>query len=349
MKSPYIGGHNNDQLCSQCNTAFALLLAVTFTMLPLIAEAQDLLTRPDPAGTPTKVQILLALLDIDEIDGAQQSFTANVYIRVRWQDPRLIATAGTDRNISLKQAWHPIIQIINRQHLRTSFPEGLSVRKKGIIYQQRYWGQFSNPLSLRDFPLDQHNFEVRVVVANPVSEVQIVDFDDPKVKSTLADQLSIADWEIISWDTSIENYHLSTGFRPLSSYVFHFTAKRKLGYYIVQVIIPLTLIVMMSWIVFWLTPSESGTQISIAITSVLTLIAYRFTIGNELPHISYLTRMDVFLMGATILVFGALLEAALTSRFMNTGNLNLTVKMDWWSRIIFPLCFTGLISFAFLL
>ena len=108
-------------------------------------------------------------------------------------------------------------------------------------------------------------------------------------------------------------------------------------------------IVMMSWIVFWLTPSESGTQISVAITTVLTLIAYRFTIGNELPHISYLTRMDIFLMGSTILVFAALLEAALTSRLMKAGNRNLTIKMDLWSRIIFPLSFTGLIIFAFLL
>jgi hypothetical protein len=62
---------------------------------------------------------------------------------------------------------------------------------------------------------------------------------------------------------------------------------------------------------------------------------------SELPHISYLTRMDIFLMGSTILVFGGLVQAALTSRIVIAGKPELAVKLDLWSRIGFP---AGLIS-----
>jgi hypothetical protein len=51
----------------------------------------------------------------------------------------------------------------------------------------------------------------------------------------------------------------------------------------VKVILPLILIVAMSWIVFWIDPEESGIQISVAITTMLTLIAYRFAVGADLP------------------------------------------------------------------
>ena len=74
--------------------------------------------------------------------------------------------------------------------------------------------------------------------------------------------------------------------------------------------------------------AESVTQINIAIISVLTLIAYHFSIGHDLPHISYLTRLDIFLMGSTIQVFAVLMEAALTNRFMSAKKLNLTLKID---------------------
>ena len=43
---------------------------------------------------------------------------------------------------------------------------------------------------------------------------------------------------------------------------------------------------------------------------MLTLIAYRFLLGQSLPPVSYLTRLDYFLLGATILVFIALFGGA---------------------------------------
>jgi len=37
-------------------------------------------------------------------------------------------------------------------------------------------------------------------------------------------------------------------------------------------------------------------------TAVLTLIAYRFTLDSLIPRVSYLTRLDIFILGATVLV-----------------------------------------------
>jgi hypothetical protein len=67
----------------------------------------------------------------------------------------------------------------------------------------------------------------------------------------------------------------------IAGYAFEFYASRLAQYYLLKVILPLLLIVMMSWTVFWIDPTNGGPQISVAVTSMLTLIAYRFSIGSE--------------------------------------------------------------------
>jgi len=51
------------------------------------------------------------------------------------------------------------------------------------------------------------------------------------------------------------------------------------------------------WIVFWVDPKEFGSQISIAITAILTLIAYRFAIGANLPNAEYMKHPYLFILG----------------------------------------------------
>ena len=81
------------------------------------------------------------------------------------------------------------------------------------------------------------------------------------------------------------------------------------------------LIVAMSWVVFWIDPKEGGNQISVSITTMLTLIAYRFAVGMDLPQISDLTKLDAFILGGTFLVFAALIEVIITSCYAKNGKI----------------------------
>ena len=59
--------------------------------------------RPDEWLGLTKVNFLIFVVDINEIDDATQNFTANVYIRLRWQDKRLAKPEGSIRQIHLEE------------------------------------------------------------------------------------------------------------------------------------------------------------------------------------------------------------------------------------------------------
>jgi hypothetical protein len=102
-----------------------------------------------------------------------------------------------------------------------------------------------------------------------------------------------------------------------------------------KVILPLVLIVMMSWSVFWIDPVHSNSQISIAVTSMLTLIAYRFAVDSQLPRLPYMTRLDAFILTSTLLVFVSLIEVLVTTSLNNEQ----AKKIDWYSRALFPFVF----------
>ncbi len=111
----------------------------------------------------------------------------------------------------------------------------------------------------------------------------------------------------------------------------------------------MALIVFMSWAVFWVDPVTVGPQISLAVTSMLTLMAYRVVIGNFLPNLPYLTRMDLFVVGGTLLVFMALIQEVATTYLAKRGNEELPRRIDRWSRWAFPLAFVGIFFVAFAL
>ena len=102
----------------------------------------------------------------------------------------------------------------------------------------------------------------------------------------------------------------------------------------------------MSWVVFWVDPSEAGTQLNVAVTTVLTLIAYHIALSNKLPDIPYVTRMDLLVFGSTLLVFLSLIEVVTTSRLGKTDRLVLAQNIDVACRIIFPILYCVLAYFS---
>jgi hypothetical protein len=314
----------------------------TFSLLCLwasVANADPSVTkRPLAESGPTPVKATVLILDVDSIDSAHQNFSANVVLRLGWKDPRLARNGGEGNAIyDLQEVWHPRVRVVNQQKAWQTFPEQVEVSPDGdVVYRQRLWGTFAQPLRLHRFPFDEHTFQIQLVATGyQPHEVNLV--DDDRYVSSIVSNLSLADWTVQDWKSVTTPYSPAPGYPAYTSYTFSFQAKRLIGYYLFKVILPLGLIVMMSWIVFWIDPKESGIQISVSITSMLTLIAYRFMVGTMLPRVSYLTRLDYFILASTLLVFTSLLEVITTYTLARSDRLTLARSIDRWSRLAFPL------------
>ena len=164
----------------------------------------------------------------------------------------------------------------------------------------------------------------------------------------MSKKLSITDWNIASWDAGEDPYQVGFGSRKLAGYRFQFHATRYFYFFLVQIIIPMTLILGMSWIVFWLDPNQPGPRISISITSMLTIVAYRLLLGNFIPRLSFLTRMDYFVFSCTFLVFLSLVTVVYISRLQLIQKESTANKWNNHCRWVFPGLFLLVICFCFL-
>ncbi len=194
--------------------------------------------------------------------------------------------------------------------------------------------------------MDTQNFFIKLVaIGFSAGDIQFL--PDTEFESVVSDKIKLHDWKILDSKIDTTRYTFIEGEPSLPAFTFSFRAKRESGFYILIYIIPLVLIIMMSWSAFWLDSKLSSSQISIATTSMLTLTAYRFIVVGNLPKISYLTRMDIFVLGSSILIFMTLLEAIFTSRFVNHNNEALATKIDVICRWVFPILYFTVYSIAF--
>jgi hypothetical protein len=292
-----------------------------------------------PSEAPKRVEVAILIIDVDNVDTVNQNFEANVFFAARWNDPRE-AHGGPNPIVKpLTQVWNPRLQIVNQQRTWKTFPEVVEISPKGdVVYRQRVWGSFSQPLKLRDFPFDRQSFSIQLAAVG-FREGQIELVPNSSVQSGIAEELSFPDWTVTGWRAEPRVYQPHAGIGKIPGFAFTFEATRKKNYYVVKVLVPLIFIVMMSWVVFWTDPKESGTDIGVSVTSMLTLIAYRFAIGGFLPVISYLTRLDYFILGSTILVFSSLAEVVATSALVRHERKDLAFSFDRVSRWVFPAIF----------
>ena len=72
---------------------------------------------------------------------------------------------------------------------------------------------------------------------------------------------------------------------------------------------------------------------------MLTLIAYRFAIDNQLPRLPYTTNLDVFILMSTVLVFFSFIEVLVTTILENQKRNRLAITIDRSCRVIFPVIF----------
>lgn len=138
-----------------------------------------------------------------------------------------------------------------------------------------------------------------------------------------------------------------------------FALQRKLPYHLLNTYLPTSLIVIISWLSFWINPDNVPARISLAISTFLTLHtastseyltlkmfirnSYEFfaiVIKTSLPPVSYLRAVDVWLFFCQAAVFMTLIEFVLLHAIRNN---KLTCVRSYFKRLNVKSQFASLI------
>jgi len=307
------------------------------------ALARDSSDMHDPPEAPTRVEVGVYLHDLSEINDTAQSFMADFRLELRWRDSRLASPGETSaRTVPLSSVWNPRLLVANDLGLRRHFAERATIAPDGSVsYLQRLSGELSCLLDLREFPSDSQEFLITLIARGYSSHE--VKFEIIPEATGQGSQLTVASWSISTGKLTTGAVDSPLKGEPIPVIGYRVPGSREQGFYIWKVVIPIALIVMMSWSIFWIDPTDLRTQLAVSTGAVLTMVAFQLSLGDLLPRISYLTKLDHFVLSSTVIIFLAFAECVFTSALAKGPRTPLARSIDRACRWIFPLVLIGLL------
>lgn len=131
---------------------------------------------------------------------------------------------------------------------------------------------------------------------------------DGKGSASLSDNVELPQFKVKGLKQKSKVEMISSG--NYSRLVCEIEFVRSMGYYLIQIYIPASLIVIISWVSFWLHRNASPARVQLGVTTVLTMTTLMSSTNAALPKISYIKSIDVYLGTCFVMVFASLLEYA---------------------------------------
>ncbi|MCP4826468.1 MAG: hypothetical protein GY892_20480 [Shimia sp.] len=162
-----------------------------------------------------------------------------------------------------------------------------------------------------------------------------VEFYPLEEQSGMGDLLGEEEW-ILS-NASLERRSVSgIGGADTTMVALRFEGKRHVQYYVLRILLPLLIILFVSWATFFL--EEYRRRIDMASANLLVFVAFNFAISTMLPKLGYLTFMDSLLVGMFLITGSIVLVNIALRRLKTSGREDLARKIDSYLVIwIFPI------------
>ncbi|XP_058884990.1 glycine receptor subunit alpha-2 isoform X7 [Acipenser ruthenus] len=245
-------------------------------------------------------------------------YRLNIFLRQQWNDPRLAYSEYPDDSLDLDPSmldsiWKPDLFFANEKganfHDVTTDNKLLRIFKDGnVLYSIRLTLILSCPMDLKNFPMDVQTCAMQLESFGYTMNDLIFEWlDESPVQ--VADGLTLP--QFILKDEKELGYctkHYNTGKFTCIEVKFHL--ERQMGYYLIQMYIPSLLIVILSWVSFWINMDAAPARVALGITTVLTMTTQSSGSRASLPKVSYVKAIDIWMAVCLLFVFAALLEYA---------------------------------------
>ncbi|XP_035272760.1 glycine receptor subunit alpha-3 isoform X2 [Anguilla anguilla] len=278
----------------------------------------DARIRPNFKGPPVNVSCNIFINSFGSIAETTMDYRVNIFLRQQWNDPRLAYSEYPDDSLDLDPSmldsiWKPDLFFANEKgahfHEVTTDNKLLRIFKNGnVLYSIRLTLTLSCPMNLKNFPMDVQTCIMQLESFGYTMNDLIFEWQK-KGPVQVAEGLTLP--QFILKDESDLRYctkHYNTGKFTCIEVRFHL--ERQMGYYLIQMYIPSLLIVILSWVSFWINMDAAPARVALGITTVLTMTTQSSGSRTSLPKVSYVKAIDIWMAVCLLFVFSALLEYA---------------------------------------
>ncbi|XP_069675620.1 glycine receptor subunit alpha-3-like [Periplaneta americana] len=272
-------------------------------------------TPSNHLNNATTVYCELYIRSFGSISPVTMDYEVDLYLRQKWQDERLKHAEITealdlnDPNL-VKAIWKPEVYFPNAKHAEFQYvtvPNVLvRINPDGeILYMLRLKLTFSCMMDLSKFPLDSQICTMEVASFSKTIEELSLEWKtmNPVI---MGKGLRMPQFEIVKIAASDCQESFQIG--NYSCLVAEFHLSRSVGFHLVQSYLPTILIVVISWVSFWMDVDSVPGRTTLGVTTLLAVSSQSSGIQSGLPQVSYVKAIDVWMGTCTAFVFCALLE-----------------------------------------
>jgi hypothetical protein len=340
-----------------------VLLAVTEALALNAAHADarpqaiDLRQHPTDTRSPIEVAIGMYITNFAALDESRETFEVGGFVTAEWTDPRLAVAAADSttpatRSFTKEELWTPSIEGANTVAFKT-YQYSLEADRNGkVTYWERFDGTFSSVLQLAKFPFDSQvlRFEFEPFVST-ATHIRFTTNALPVTGISPEEHTELAAWHLQSLHystTTVMSDRLRT---PLQEALFELTVRRRSGFYVWKIFLPLLMMTAIPIIVFWIDVKEFDWLLKIPMTMLLSTVALEFTVTRDLPRVGYLTFLDAVFLASFAFFFLSAFEIALVYRLHLRGNRPAAMKLHSAGKWAYPLAYAltlAVLAFHFL-
>merc|ERR1719266_2309899 len=259
------------------------------------------------------------VLSISSLSEVEMDFTLDMYFRQFWTDPRLSfeRRGGLEKLVVgaeyISLIWVPDTFFVNEKtayfHKATTENQFLRILHTGEILRSiRLTITASCPMNLQYFPMDRQLCYIEIESFGYTMADIRYKWNDGINSVQISSDVSLPQFKVLGHRQKTIEAELSTGNYSRLSCEIQFV--RSMGYYLIQIYIPSSLIVIISWVSLWLNRGATPARVGLGVTTVLTMTTLISSTNSALPKISYVKSIDVYLAACFFMVFASLLEYA---------------------------------------
>jgi len=321
--------------------SYRLLIGVN---APELLNGEGEPTGPAIVREPIPVSIGVKMHQLTAVNQKAENFSVVATVLMHWRDPQLAFDPEKQKDrfkifvgdtfsaeMSRRgQPW-PQYAIVNQQDRLWVQNRMVVVRPDGeAVYFERASLTLQAPdFNFRNFPFDKQTFFIRLDLLAPEWMYELREIDG---YSEVGKKLGEEEWVITDFDTSFSKGSILQN--PVSRFNFEFSAKRHIAYYFFRILLPMVVIISVSWILFFL--KDYAKRVDAAGANLLLFIAFNFAISSDLPRLGYLTFLDTLLISAFMVTAVVLILSVYLRRQDMKGRDIFVAKVDRYVIVLYP-------------
>ncbi|KAL3880816.1 hypothetical protein ACJMK2_033023, partial [Sinanodonta woodiana] len=287
-------------------------------ILDQLLQGYDRRLRPGCGGQLFQSSLLLKRPDVYSMD---------CYFRQMWLDERLAFNASmqyVSLNIKvLDRVWYPDTMFLNGGksylHMVPVPNKFLRIYKNGtVLLSQRLTISAHCRMHLEKYPLDTQKCPLYLgSFAYAIDEV-VYEWRFGSMNSVdISSDMRLSQFDLMRYPSYNGTEMFKGGLHSIL--VIHFYLRRHIGHFLINVYVPCCLLVVLSWVSFWINREATADRIELGTTTLLTMTFMGLDNRDDLPKVSYSTALDVYVAMCFVFVVATIIQFASVHYFTKYG------------------------------